>query len=213
VAVPAPALAAGAPAAPAGAAPGAVSGRPQLTGPYRLFCPGTLLGDLVLTVKTSARLSPRSPAPGHSFTVSGLQLSVTFPQGLDEGLHTLAPISGTATEELLVRGATPAVVRTKSYAYAVPTPAVVPPAGVALEVPATPATVGPFTATAGPVVVEESSSQTLVISAGASKPVKLALNCIAFPAKAGTLDPQAPWTAAKAPPASLAIKPVIAVSA
>ena len=99
--------------------------------------------------------------------VTGFQESVTFVPGLARGLHNRAPVTGSATEllwssgllrhqadqELFVLGAY-AGGRTGHRGQ--------------LKVPATPATVGPFVASSKTVVVAESSTQSLLITAGAT---------------------------------------------
>jgi hypothetical protein len=111
-----------------------------------------------------------------------------------------------------VSGATPASRTTKTFAFIIHIPAVVPAAGVVLDVPTVPTTSGPFTASSKKVVARLAKSEALTIAVGA-KAVKLHLNCLTFPAGSIPASAMAAGTATKEPPLSTAIDPVIAMSA
>ena len=67
----------------------------------------------------------------------------------------LTSLSGTLTTTIDATGATPASITTGTMSFDVPLPTPVPSDGVALAVPSTPATVGPFTATSADITVSE----------------------------------------------------------
>ena len=151
------------------------------SGPYELYCPGTPVGDIALNdVVSSASLSPPDPAPGQQFDVTGYQTTVRLPAEIVTATAALGnpSIEGEASGLLDAGGATPASISTGTLAFNVPIPAEVPGNGLALALPPTPSTIGPFTATASPVTISQDSHVELSIVVSGSE---LDLGCQAYP--------------------------------
>src|ERR1700678_3868692 len=122
--------------------------------------------NLVFDVSATAAISPAVPAVGHGFELTGLQVRITFVQAIAREFALVAPITGLASELLLVSGATPASRLTKMFAFIIHIPAQVPATGVKLDVPTLPTTSGPFTATSKKVVARLARSEDLTIAVG-----------------------------------------------
>jgi len=203
-------------ASPLAAAAPARSVPKALTGPYELYCPGTVLGSLVLHASAKASFAPSRPHPGQRFTMTGAQVQVHFPAGLAEGLKPFSPMEGTVTASLQLLGATPSAINF-SKALSIVFPASVPAAGTSFVVPKTAATLGPFTATSNSLWAEMGSdvdmSLTVSFKEGTkSVPFPVKLDCQSFPVGAVSVSAQDPWDATSTPPASKAIDPVIAMA-
>ena len=154
---------------------------PTLTGPYELYCPHTPVGDLVLNdVVTTASISPTSLSAGEQFDVTGYHTHIPLPAGLVSAATGLGngSFNGLAASAVDAYGATPDKASTGSMAFDVPIPSTVPSSGLGVDFPATPATVGPFTASGGPVTVAQDQS-TLVVAALSGKAFKM--SCTAYP--------------------------------
>ena len=178
----------------------------QLTGAYELFCPGTPVGDVVLNdAVTSATLSPAAPSAGQSFSLTGYQTVVNLPASLASAAASLQPtLTGSATAQIDASGATPATTPEGPLDFNVTIPSPVPNAGVALSLPATPATVSGFTATTTGVTIQEDSAASLSLTVAGNA---LALTCTAYPNDSVT--PSGITTTA---PTAAPIAPVIAVA-
>ena len=178
-----------------------------LTGPYELYCPHSPVGDLVFNgVTTTATISPSTLAAGQQFQVTGYQTQIPLPAGLVSAAAGLGNSSfdGLAASAVDAYGATPPQASTGSMAFDVPIPSTVPSSGLAVTFPSSPTTVGPFTASGGPVTIAQDQS-TLVVAALSSKAFKM--SCTAYPndtiATSGSTG-----TAPAGPP----IRPVIATA-
>lgn len=130
--------------------------------------------------KTSATLSPASPSSGQQFNVTNYQITVNLPNQLASAAQSLGnpSITGTAQSQLDVTGATPATMSTGTLNIDVPLPATIPPDGLSMDIPATPISLGPFTAGASGITVQQDSGSnlTLVVSG-----TNLALQCTSYP--------------------------------
>ena len=120
------------------------------TAPFELFCTGTPLGNLALNdVVMTGTLSPASPSPGQQFNLEDFQTQITIPADVVQQAAAVGntSLTGTATTTIVASGATPSTLSTGALAYDEPIPSPVPTAGLPFDVPTTPATLGPFTAT------------------------------------------------------------------
>jgi len=148
---------------------------------------------------------PQTLSAGQSFNVTGYQTTVTIPPTIASAATALGNTSfnGSASTTLDASGATPSSISTGTMDFDVPIPTPVPTDGVTLVVPSSPSTIGPFTATASAVTIEEDSvmSLTLIISGNA-----LNLRCTAYP------DDSLPTGITTASPSQPPISPVIATS-
>ncbi len=177
-----------------------------LTGAYELYCPGTPVGNVVLNdAMTSATLDPAAPSAGQSFSIDGYQTVVNLPSSLASAAAALAPtLTGSATAQIDASGATPATTPEGPLDFNVPIPNPVPDAGVALELPSTPATVSGFTATSGAITIQEDSAASVSLSVAGSA---LSLDCTAYPN-----DSVTPSGITTSTPTASPIAPVIAVA-
>jgi hypothetical protein len=151
------------------------------TGPYELYCPHTPVGDLVFNdVTTSATISPATLAAGDQFQVSGYQTDIPIPPGAVTAAVGLgnAGFNGLAASYVDAYGATPSQRATGSMGFDVPIPNPVPSSGLTLNIPASPATVGPFTASGGPITIAQDQS-ILVVAELSGKAFKM--SCTAYP--------------------------------
>jgi len=179
---------------------------PGEAGAYELYCPGTPVGNIVLNnVTTSGTLSPSDPSSGEQFNVTGYQTQVALPTQIVTAAAALgnSAIVGTAAAQVDATGATPASVSAGTLTINAPIPSPVPPTGLVLDLPSTPETVGPFTATGGAVTITEDpvASLTLVVSGS-----DLSLTCRAYTNNSefsGIVD---------TPPPGDPVSPVIATS-
>jgi hypothetical protein len=168
---------------------------------YEVYCPGTPVGNIALNgAVTTGTITPASPATGATFNLTNNATAVNLPSAIVSAAAALgnSSITGTATLKVDATGATPASVTAPPITINAPIPSPVPATGLTLNLPATPGSVGPFTATGGAIslTVDPAISLTLVVSGS-----NLALTCTPYPdnsAKTGIV-PSAP-TAAKASP-------------
>ncbi len=180
---------------------------PSLTGPYELYCPHTPVGDLVLNdVVTTATISPTNLSAGEQFDVTGYQTHIPLPAGLVSAAAGLGNSSfdGLAASAVDAYGATPDRASTGSMGFDVPIPASVPSTGLGVDFPAAPTTVGPFTASGGPVTVAGDQS-TLVVAALSSKAFKM--SCTSYPN-----DSVATSGSTGTAPTTTPIRPIIATA-
>jgi len=178
-----------------------------LTGPYELYCPHTPVGDLVLNdVVTTATISPQSLSAGEQFDVTGYKTHIPLPAGLASAAAGLGNTSfnGLAASSVDAYGATPSQSSTGSMAFDVPIPSPVPASGLGIDFPASPTTVGPFTASGGPVTIAQNQS-TVVVAALSNKAFKM--SCTAYPNDSVPASGST-GTAPEGPP----IRPVIATA-
>ena len=117
------------------------------TGPYELYCPGTPVGNVVLNdASTSGTISPASPTVGQTFNLTGYQTKVTIPINLVQAASAFGSVlAGSATASVDATHATPGTISPGTINFSVPIPS--PPTALELDLPTTPMTVGPFTAT------------------------------------------------------------------
>lgn len=178
-----------------------------ITGAYELYCPHTPVGDLVFNdVTTSATVSPSALSAGDTFQVTGYQTTIPLPAGLAAaavGLGNTA-FNGIASSSVDAYGATPAQGGSGSIAFNVPIPTPVPSAGLQLQLPPSPMTLGPFTANGGPVTIAQDQS-LLVVAELSSKAFKM--SCTSYPN-----DSVAHSGSVSTAPTVNAIRPVIAVA-
>jgi len=203
------ALPPGAPISPTIATAGQVTTPPPnpVTGPYELYCPHTPVGDLVFNdVTTSATISPGTLSAGDQFQVSGYQTDIPIPSGAVTAAVGLgnASFEGLATSYVDAYGATSPHVPTGSMGFDVSIPTPVPSSGLALDIPTSPTTVGPFIASGGPITIAQDQS-VLVVAELSSKAFKM--SCTAYPN-----DSIATSGSTASPPAATPIRPIIATA-
>lgn len=186
----------------------AQSGTPAFadTQAFEEYCPGTPVGTIVLNgAKATGALTPASPAAGQQFNLTNFQATVNLPSQIVGAAAALgnAAIMGTATVTADATGATPAKVASATINFNVPIPSPVPSTGLDLLLPPAPGTIGPFTASGGPITMTlDSTTQISVTVSGSS----LALTCTAYP------DMSAPSGITTSKPSAAAVSPVIATS-
>ena len=174
-------------------------------GPYELYCPGTPVGNIALNnATTTATLSPADPSAGSQFNVTGYQTTVDLPSSIASAAAALgnSTLSGTATTSIDASGATPSSISTGTMSFDVPIPSPVPPSGLALVVPASPTTIGPFTASGGGIIVTQDAAIQLSLEVSGST---LNLSCKAYP---NNLEPTGIVTSS---PVGAVTAPVIAL--
>jgi hypothetical protein len=179
----------------------------KLTGAYELYCPGTPVGDVVLNdAQTSAAITPASPNSGDTFNVTNYQVVVNLPSSLASAAQAVNPagLAGSATAQLDVSGATPATLSSGTLTFNITFPSPIPSSGVPLSLPATPGTLGPFTATSTGITVQQDSSASLHLTVAGQD---LALTCSAYPNNSVT-----PSGIATSAPTVPPIAPVIAIA-
>ncbi len=160
-------------------------------------------------VVTNAGIGPAVPKAGHSFWITGFQITMTLPQGLATGLAGLSPISGDVTGTAVMTGAAPADAPIKGLRFSVNIKKPVPAPGIRFKLPANPTAIGPCIASSSEVTVRQSADATLT---RAVKSSHLALHCTAFPNNTPDSNPKYPWAGKGKPPLSKAISPVIALA-
>ena len=174
-------------------------------GPYELYCPGTPVGNIALNnATTTATLSPADPSAGSQFNVTGYQTMVDLPSSIASAAAALgnSTLSGTATTSIDATGATPSSISTGTMSFDVPIPSPVPPSGLPLVIPASPTTIGPFTASGGGIIVTQDAAIQLSLEVSGST---LDLNCKAYP---NNLEPTGIVTSS---PVGAVTAPVIAL--
>ncbi len=150
------------------------------TVPYELYCPGTPVGNIVFNdVVTSGTISPSNPAPGETFQVTGYQTTLELPSAIAGAAQALgnSDISGTATSQIDVRGASPSSASSGIATFDVPIPSPIAARGMELTFPNPAETIGPFTASEPEISVTQDKDATLTLVVSGST---LALNCIAY---------------------------------
>ena len=150
-------------------------------GPYELYCPGTPVGNIALNnATTTATMSPTDPSAGSQFNVTGYQTTVDLPSSIVSAAAALgnSTLSGNATTSIDTSGATPSSISTGTMSFDVPIPSPVPPSGLPLVIPSSPATIGPFTASGGGIIVTQDAAIQLSLEVSGST---LDLSCKAYP--------------------------------
>lgn len=168
---------------------------------YMIYCPGTPVGNIALNdAVTTGTITPAAPASGATFNLTNNSTTVNLPSSIVGAAAALgnSSITGSATLKVDATGATPASLAAPPITISAPIPSPVPASGLTLNLPATPGTVGPFTATGGAIslTVDPAISLTLVVSGS-----NLNLTCTPYPNNSATtgIVANAP-TAAKASP-------------
>jgi len=151
-----------------------------VTGPYELYCPHTPVGDLVFNDVTTTATMPSDLSAGQQFSLTNYQTTIPLPSGVVESAAGLgnASFDGLAAGAVDAYGASPLQVATGSLSFDVPIPDPVPSSGLTIELPGTPTTVGPFTATGGPITV--AADQTISVVAALSSKA-FTMTCTSYP--------------------------------
>lgn len=151
---------------------------------YELYCPGTPVGNVVLNnVTVTGTISPSTPAAGQQFTLSNFQVQANIPSSLASAAQALnnTAVSGTAVVQIDATGATPANIKSSALSFSSPLPpsgTPVPSSGVSLNVPSPAGSIGPFTASGGPITLAIDKAATLTLQVSGSP---LTLTCTAYP--------------------------------
>ncbi len=148
---------------------------------YELYCPGTPVGNIVLNgVVTTGTITPASPTTGEQFSVTDYSSTVTLPSSIVSAAAALgnSVIAGTAATQIDAAGATPASIPTGTIPIDAPIPSPVRSTGLALTLPSTPATLGPFTASGGAITITVDRAITLSLVVSGSD---LGLTCTPYP--------------------------------
>ena len=148
---------------------------------YELYCPGTPVGNIVLNdVVTKGTITPATPAAGQQFNVTNFQSDVSLPNSIASAAAALgnSAITGTAGIKVDATGATPAQVASPTVQINTPIPSPVPATGLALVLPTTPGTVGPFTASGGAISLTIDPTVSLTVNVSGSA---LNLTCTPYP--------------------------------
>ncbi len=149
--------------------------------PYEVFCPETPVGNIVLNnVVTSGTITPASPTAGQQFSLTGYSTSISLPSSIASAAQALGNSSlvGSASLKVDATGATPANISSGSLTINTPIPSPVPATGVMLNLPASPGTIGPFTATGGAISLTVDSAISLSLNVSGST---LQLTCTPYP--------------------------------
>jgi len=173
---------------------------------YELYCPGTPVGNIVLNdVITTGTITPASPASGSTFNLTNYQSKVSLPTSIVSAAAALgnSAIVGSAVTKIDATGATPASIASGTLAINAPIPSPVPTTGLPLILPATPSSIGPFTASGGTITltVDPTVQLTLVVSGS-----NLNVTCKPYPNNA------APTGITSTAPTGSAASPVIATA-
>jgi hypothetical protein len=175
--------------------------------PYELYCPGTPVGNVVINdVVTTATISPANPSAGQQFNVTNYQTKLTLVSQIAKTAAAIQPnIQGTATATLDASGATPATQQVPPVTINTPIPNGGT-NGVPLALPATPESVGPFTASSGAVTISQDKTAQLTLTINGS-PIKT--TCTAYPNDSNPTGLESAGTN----PSGTAESPVIATTA
>ena len=149
--------------------------------PFELYCPGTPVGDIALNgAMVSGSLTPATPASGQQFNLTNFQTTVTLPSNIAGAAAALGntSIAGTAVATVDATGATPAQVKSGNIPINTPIPSPIPPNGLPLQLPSPPGSVGPFTASGGPITLTFDQTSNLSLTVSGSQ---LNLTCTAYP--------------------------------
>jgi len=149
---------------------------------FELYCPNTPVGTIVLNgAQVAGTISPATLSTGTKFNLSGFQTTVAIPSEIVSATSALGntAVSGTASATVDATGATPSSISSGTISFSAPIPSPVPASGLNLALPATPSTIGPFTATGGAVTLSLNSTSNLNVSVTAGSP-PLALTCTAY---------------------------------
>ncbi len=151
---------------------------------YELYCPNTPVGNVVLNdVVVTGTITPAAPAAGQQFSLSNFQVRANIPASLASAAQALGntAVTGNATVQIDASGASPSAVKSSSLSFSSPLPpsgTPVPSSGVNLDVPAPAGSIGPFTASGGPITLSVDKAATLTLEVSGAP---LALTCTAYP--------------------------------
>ncbi|MGA2521583.1 MAG: hypothetical protein ABSG81_12295 [Acidimicrobiales bacterium] len=148
---------------------------------YELYCPGTPVGNIALNgVVTTGTITPASPAAGATFNLTNYQSMVSLPTQIVTAAAALgnSAISGTAAEKIDATGATPASIASPTITIDTPIPSPVPATGLALTLPSTPGSIGPFKASGGAISLTVDPAVSLTLNVSGSN---LSLTCHPYP--------------------------------
>ncbi|HYA69665.1 MAG TPA: hypothetical protein VED63_13115, partial [Acidimicrobiales bacterium] len=151
------------------------------TPPYEEFCPGTPVGDIAINgAVTTGTITPASPASGATFNVTNYQTTLTIPSAISQASAALgnSALAGTAQTTVDATGATPASIPSAPITFTNSLASPLPANGITLDLPATPATIGPFTASGGAISITQGSQASLTVTVSGSA---IALKCTAYP--------------------------------
>jgi hypothetical protein len=151
---------------------------------FELYCPGTPVGDVVLNnVVVTGSISPAAPSAGQAFSLTNFQVQANIPSSLASAAQALGntSVTGTAVVQVDATGASPSSIKSSTLSFSSPLPpngTPIPASGVNLDVPSPAGSIGPFTATGGPITlaIDKSASLTLEVSGS-----PLTLTCTAYP--------------------------------
>ncbi|MGH9030039.1 MAG: hypothetical protein ACRDV4_10565, partial [Acidimicrobiales bacterium] len=146
---------------------------------YELYCPKTPVGNVVINgVMTTATITPANPAAGSQFSITNYQTTLTLNTTISKIAFDLQPnVQGTANASVDASGATPATLAVPAININTPiTDGGV--NGVPLSLPASPETVGPFTASGGAITMTEADTASLTLLLNGEP---LPTTCTAYP--------------------------------
>ena len=191
---------------PPGSSPPTTSPASATTGPYELYCPHTPVGDLVFNDVVTTGTIPSGLSAGQSFSVTGYQTQLPVPPGVVSAATGLDndQFNGVAAAAVDAYGATPQTVATGSMGFDVPIPSPLPTSALAVDIPATPTTVGPFQATGGPITIAEDQAMQVVVELSGKA---FTMACTAYPN-----DDVSTSGSVTTAPTGAPIRPVLAVS-
>jgi LPXTG-motif cell wall-anchored protein len=136
------------------------------TPPYELVCSGSSAVYVFNDVVTYGTITPSDPKAGQKFDVTGYYTKLPVPSSLVSTAASIqSTFEGTARSAVEVSGATPSSFSQGSQTFSQPISKGS--TSLTVNVPTKPATLGPFTASGGPITVTQSptSSLTIVLSA------------------------------------------------
>jgi hypothetical protein len=154
------------------------------SGQFELFCTNSPIGNLAFNdIVVTGTLSPAAPTVGQQFSLTNFQAQVPIPQGVAQQAAVVGnnSLSGSVSLSLNATGATPASMPTGSLPYDTAIPNPVPSSGFMLDVPSTPATIGPFTATSSNIAISLGSVVTLNFNDAAFSFPLPPINCSPYP--------------------------------
>jgi len=179
------------------------------TPPYELICPGTPVGTAILNdTTTTGTMTPASPTAGQTFNLTNVQTHTALTTQLAQAAFAFGTsLAGSSTQTFDATGATPASIPVGPTNFSEPIPQPIPSTGMALLVPASPATVGPFTATGSSVQVKVDPKVALTLIVAGS-PLPLTCSVVANNSNPTGLVPSTKTPAPTGP----SVSPLIASS-
>lgn len=179
---------------------------PSSAGSYELVCPGTPVGTVVINdVVSSGQISPADPTPGQQFQVTGYQTNLTIPAQVAKAANAIqSTIQGTVSATLDVSGATPTSYAVSPISFNTPIPDGGAD-GAPISLPSSPESIGPFTASGGPITVSQNQTAQLTLLVGGSP---IDTTCTSYPDNSNTTG----LLPAVSQPAGSPVSPVIATT-